>query len=234
MANIGSEEGLHAVELRVLACLVEKQLATPEYYPLTRNALLAACNQKSNRDPVMELDEETLDAAMRALRAFDLLVIRTGPKFRKEKYGHRLAERLELPHQHLAVLCELMLRGPQTPGALRNRCSRMAPFPDRAAVEATLDELADREGEPLVVLLPRRPGQSEPRWGHLLGYDTVPEEQVDAPPAPAAPHRPAPAVPPPATLAPDALAELRAEVRALADALRVLEGRFEEFRRQFE
>lgn len=218
-------EALHPVEIRVLGSLIEKQLSTPEYYPLTMNALIAACNQKSNRDPVMQLDLDTVEAAIRALRAYELLAVRTGPKIRKEKYAQRAAERLEVSARELAVLCELMLRGPQAPGALRTRCARMAEFNDIETAPLALEELAGRE-PPLVVQLPRASGRAERRWAHLLGDAPVEEGAGQDIPSEAAPARVA--------AGNDPIEELRAQVQDLAEAFRALEQRFDAFRAQFE
>ncbi len=170
----------------------------------------------------MAFDLDTLEAAIRALRAYGLLAIRTGPKIRKEKYAHRAAERLGLSARELAVLCELMLRGPQAPGALRTRCSRMAEFNDLETATATLEELAGHEPA-LVVQLPRTGGRAERRWAHLLGDDPVEEGAWTGPSA-------APAQ----ALGKDPLEELRAQVQDIAEALQTLEQRFDVFREQFE
>lgn len=154
------------VEIRILGCLVEKHLTTPDNYPLSTNALVAACNQRSNRDPVVDYDERTVDTAMMELRADGLARTVTGG--RTNKHRHILDEALGLDERALALLGVLMLRGPQTVGELRIRTERAATFIDLDEVEATLVELAARE-QPLVRRLERRPGQKEPRWVHLLG-----------------------------------------------------------------
>lgn len=119
---------LHPVEVRVLASLLEKEVTTPEYYPLSLNALINACNQKSNRDPVVSFDEETVEQALQSLRDKGLLLSITGAGSRVQKFGHRISEKLNLGRPELAILCELMLRGPQTLGELRGRAERMHPF----------------------------------------------------------------------------------------------------------
>lgn len=154
------------VEIRILGCLVEKHLTTPDNYPLTTNALVAACNQRSNRDPVVDYDERTVDTTMMELRADGLARTVTGG--RTPKHRHILDEALDLDERSLALLGVLMLRGPQTVGELRIRTERAATFIDLDEVEATLTALASRD-RPLVRRLDRRPGQKEPRWVHLLG-----------------------------------------------------------------
>ena len=173
---------LDDIEARVLGCLIEKELTTPEYYPLSLNALTNACNQKSNRDPVMGLEEEEVVAALDALR-FKQLAVLSAEGGRVAKYRHILAEKLGLLPAELAVVGELLLRGPQTVGELRTRAERMHPFPDLAAVEETLGELMER-GQPLVTRLARLPGRKEPRYAHLFSGEPAMEEG-DLPPEPA-------------------------------------------------
>ncbi|HLZ52439.1 MAG TPA: YceH family protein [Candidatus Acidoferrum sp.] len=154
------------VEARVLGCLVEKEITTPEYYPLSLNALLHACNQKSNRDPLMNLDESDVRGALRALGE-QVLVRSAGGDSRVAKYEHRLADTFNFTRPETAILCELLLRGPQTPGELRSRAERMHLFEDLSVVLTTLKHLMERE-PPLVALLPRQPGMKEARYAHLL------------------------------------------------------------------
>lgn len=161
---------LTPVEVRVLGSMMEKEAATPEYYPLTLNALRAACNQKSNRDPVMSLDESDVAAAIESLRAKGLTTELSGAGHRVCKYGHRTGEFFNFDRREQAVIAVLMLRGPQTVGELRGRTDRLYSFDDLAGVESTLRRLMERE-PPLVVRLPRRPGEKEPRWAHLLSGD---------------------------------------------------------------
>ena len=156
---------LDAVETRVLGCLLEKQQATPEYYPLTVNALVAACNQKSNREPVMEVTEGDVRGALDRLRA-EVLVWPV-ESVRAERWEHNLDRSWELEPAGKALMTVLLLRGPQTPGELRGRCERMHPFGELAEVGAALDRLTDG-AEPLVTELPREPGQKERRWAHLV------------------------------------------------------------------
>jgi len=155
---------LDAVEIRVLGCLLEKQQLTPEYYPLTVNALVAACNQRSSREPVMELGEREVLAALDRLAAHVLVWRSAGS--RADRWAHSLDRRLELDPPAKAILTLLFLRGPQTPGELRGRAERMYAFSTGAEVEQVLHRLAAAP-EPLVVELPRQPGHKETRWAHL-------------------------------------------------------------------
>jgi uncharacterized protein len=156
-------EPLHPVEIRVLGALLEKEVTTPEYYPLTLNALVNACNQKSSRDPVVNYEEEAVQQALALLRHKGLAVRISGAGHRVEKYAHSLGERLNLGRRESAVLCVLMLRGAQTAGELRGRTERMHEFTEIADVEHCLESLAQRTPEPLVASMPRG------RWCHLLG-----------------------------------------------------------------
>ena len=160
---------LTTLEARILGCLVEKELATPEYYPLTLNALMAACNQKNNRDPEMLLSTDEIAKGLAGLQ-YDKKLVGTysGAGSRAVKYTHRLIETLGVDTPELAILCELLLRGPQTPGELRGRASRMHPFASPADVRTVLDALAARP-EPYVVELPRAAGCKENRFAHTLG-----------------------------------------------------------------
>ena len=160
---------LTPLEARILGCLVEKELATPEYYPLTLNALMAACNQKNNRDPEMLLSTDEIAKGLAGLQ-YDKKLAGTysGAGSRVVKYTHRLLETLGVDTPELAILCELLLRGPQTPGELRGRASRMHPFASPAEVRTVLDALAARP-EPYVVELPRAAGCKENRFAHTLG-----------------------------------------------------------------
>uniref|UniRef100_A0A831UB64 DUF480 domain-containing protein n=1 Tax=Geobacter metallireducens TaxID=28232 RepID=A0A831UB64_GEOME len=175
------ETVLNPCEVRVLGCLVEKELATPEYYPLTLNALTAACNQKSNRDPVMTLEEADVVRALDSLRMKGL-ARQSAEGVRAAKYCHCLAEKFLLEPPELAVLAELLVRGPQTVGELRTRAERMRPFADLAAVEEVLRLLMERD-EPLVARLPRQPGRKEHRFAHLFaGVPETEGEEYAAPP----------------------------------------------------
>jgi uncharacterized protein YceH (UPF0502 family) len=171
-------------ELRVLGCLLEKEQATPEYYPLTVNAIVAACNQRSNRDPVLALQESEVQGALRRLLTEGLVQLRETS--RATKWQHRLDSALGLTARTKAALTVLMLRGPQTSGEVRSRSSRLHAFDSSSAAEAALADLA-APPDPVAMLLEREPGQKEPRWNHCLGA-----EDVSAPAAPAAAAPPEP------------------------------------------
>ncbi len=212
---------LDANEIRVLGSLVEKELTTPDYYPLSLSGLVAACNQKSNRDPVMQLAEGEVVEALDALMKRHLVSEKGGAGSRVPKYAHRLASTLfeerGLSRPELAVTCVLMLRGPQTIGELRTRTARMAEFADLDAVETTLLELATRADGPYVAELPRQPGQRERRFMHLLGGE--PEAAVPF----TAPPQAGPTEDRMAALE-EEVAQLRDEVAALRAELEVLRG----------
>src|SRR6266446_7419362 len=158
---------LNEMEARVLGSLIEKELTTPAYYPLSLNALVNACNQKSNRDPFMNLDEDAVREALRSLNQKELAGPADNMESRVKKYEHRLQEAFNFTRHEIAILCELLLRGPQTPGELRNRADRMHTFDDLGIVQSTLQRLMKRE-PPLVKVLPRQPGTKEARYVHLL------------------------------------------------------------------
>ena len=205
---------LTATEARILGALAEKELATPEYYPLTLNALVAACNQKNNRDPEMRLEAADVERALGALQYDKQLAGRfSGVGARTVKYTHRLTETLAVDTPELAILCELLLRGPQTPGELRGRASRMHPFASPAEVKTVLDALASRKPDPYVVELPRSAGCKENRYAHAFG--DLPD--VAAAAAPRA-TRPAPA---PGPSGPTASEE---RIRALEGRLAAIEA----------
>jgi uncharacterized protein YceH (UPF0502 family) len=205
---------LHPVEVRVLGSLLEKEITTPEYYPLSLNALVNACNQKSNRDPTVNFDEATVEQALHSLRDKGLLLSITGAGSRVQKYAHRISEKLNLGRPELAVLCELMLRGPQTLGELRNRAERMHPFDDLDQVQSVIDRLPE-----LIIKLERRPGEKESRFAHLL---SGPPAVSSAEPEPPTPHRL------------DRVAILEAEVAELRQQLEDLKQQFASFKKQFE
>ena len=171
-----------AVEIRVLGCLVEKQRTTPDAYPLSLNALRLACNQSTNRDPVVDYDEPTIRAALERLSRKRWVRLASGPGSRAVKYRHLFDEALSLDDRELSLLTVLMLRGPQTPGELKGRTERLYPFGSLADVQETLDRLIERE---LAARLPRQPGQKEERFAQLLGGDE------ETPPASAAIEAPA-------------------------------------------
>lgn len=159
---------LTRVEARILGCLIEKELATPEYYPLTLNALVNACNQKSNRNPVMALTARDAELALDNLRRIGLAGMFSGADARVPKFKQTIDKVLPMETADRVVLCELLVRGPQTMGELRGRCERMHPFPDLDAVAAAIDRLKTRPSGALVMTLPRQPGRKEPRQAQLL------------------------------------------------------------------
>jgi len=193
---------LDPTEVRVLGCLIEKQRVTPDAYPLSLNALRLACNQSTNRDPVVHYDEETIRAALHKLGRRRWTRLASGHSSRAAKYRHLLDDAIGLDPAGMAVLAVLMLRGDQTPGELKQRTERMQAFPDLGSVQDTLEQLIDRD---LVVRLPRRPGQKEERFAHRLSEDLEDEAPhpggaVSPPAVSAAPAAVAPsaAAPPPA------------------------------------
>jgi uncharacterized protein len=180
---------LSASETRVLGCMLEKQLTTPDIYPLTLNSLRLACNQSTNRDPVVAYDDEVLRDAMHRLERRGYARLASGRGSRAPKYRHLLAEALPLTGDEHAVMCVLMLRGPQTPGELKQRGERMHAFADLEAVHETLERLIARE---LVVRLERRPGQKEERYEHLLSADVDDSPGGSTPAPPQVAHATAP------------------------------------------
>lgn len=163
---------LTPLEARVIGCLIEKQITTPDQYPLSLNALVNACNQKSNRDPVMDLDEATVQQTLDALSKQHFVMEKSGFGSRVPKYQHRFCNtefgNLKLDPRELAIVCELLLRGPQTAGELRTRASRMAVFGEASDVESALARLAQRPDGPFVVRLAREPNRRDSRWAHLF------------------------------------------------------------------
>jgi uncharacterized protein YceH (UPF0502 family) len=214
---------LSAVETRVLGSLVEKELTTPDYYPLSLNALLNACNQKSNRDPVMNLNENAVNQALRSLDKEGLAGRADGMDNRVTKFEHRLQEAFNFDRREIAILCELLLRGPQTPGELRGRADRMHPFDDLGQVQSTLQRLAQRE-PPLVKMLPRQPGTKESRYAHLMSGDVHIQTQ-EVTPAADVTH---------GTADGERIARLENEVSALQKEVADLKQQLAEFRKQFE
>jgi uncharacterized protein len=222
---------LNAAEVRVLGSLIEKQITTPDYYPLTLNALTNACNQLTNRDPVVVFDETTIVRAIDGLREKRLATLFSGQESRVAKYKHTLTDALLLTPAEVALLCVLMLRGPQTVGELRTRSERLFKFDTLPEVEETLNGLAIRTPQPLVMKLPRQPGTKESRYGHLLSG------AVEAPPAAAreASAVLAPAATPSTTGADnERLARLEQECAELRRQIAELQQQFAEFRKQFE
>jgi len=169
------EQKLSPTEVRVLGSLIEKQVATPEYYPLTMNALVNACNQLTNREPVVQYDEHAVARALESLREKQLVWVVTQAGSRVPKYEQRLTESLSLTAQEIAVLCLLMLRGPQTSGELRARAARLYEFKELEEVELTLQSLGAVSPNPLVTKLPRQPGMKESRFAHLLSGEVAVE-----------------------------------------------------------
>jgi uncharacterized protein len=214
---------LSDVETRVLGSLVEKELTTPEYYPLSLNALVNACNQKSNRDPVMNLDDEAVREALRSLDKKGLAGAADNMVSRVSKYEHRLQEAYNFTRHEIAILSELLLRGPQTPGELRSRADRMHKFDDLGIVQSTLQRLMKRE-PPLVKILPRQPGTKEARYAHLLSGD------VEAPP----PDSAAGVAGTSGTSSGERLAGLEDRVENLQAEITDLKQQFAAFRKQFE
>jgi len=209
-------QALAPSEVRVLGALIEKEATTPEYYPLSLNALVNACNQRSNRDPVVDYDDEIVLAAIERLRALGLAYIITGS--RVTKYSQRISETLNLGRRELAALCTLLLRGPQTLGEIKDRSERMFAFGDLSETETVLDRLADWPGGALVTKLQRQPGQKEIRFAHLLAGEPSFEATASATasPGPASSSRIV-------QLEID-LQQLRAEFEALKDRFEQLES----------
>jgi uncharacterized protein YceH (UPF0502 family) len=214
------------VEVRILGALLEKEVTTPEYYPLSLNALLAACNQTTNREPVMQLDENTATHHIIALRRGGLLRQIQPVGSRVAKFAHLLDDVLKLGPRELAVLGVLMLRGPQTPGELHARTARLASFADIPDLEAVLDSLIARP-EPLVARLPRRPGQKEVRYTHLLGGEPI---QADAPETADEPPLPTRR----ADVDDDRIAALERTVEALRAEVAAVRAELDTFRAQFQ
>jgi uncharacterized protein len=212
---------LTETEVRVLGSLVEKQLTTPEYYPMTLNALVAACNQKSNRDPVVSFDESTVTATLDSLRDKNLVYTFHGSTSRVVKYKHMLPNVYELDPAETAVMDVLMLRGPQTVGEIRGRTDRLFDFSGLPEVQETLDKLARRD-EPLVVRLERQPGQKDARYAHLLSGE------IDVSTLPVQRERLATAS------SNDQVEQLQSEVEAIKDEIAQLKEEFAKFRQQFE
>lgn len=217
---------LTAAEVRVLGALIEKQITTPDYYPLTLNALTNACNQLTNREPVVAFDEQTVVRAVDGLREKRLATLYAGAESRVAKYKHTLTDALLLTPGEVALLCVLMLRGPQTLGELRPRTERLYKFDTLPEIEAALEALAARQPQPLVAKLPRQPGTKESRYAQLLAGP------VERPAAPGE-MAPAPAAPPPAS-APDRITQLEQEVADLRRELAEVRQELAAFRRQFD
>jgi uncharacterized protein len=216
---------LTEIETRVLGSLIEKDITTPDYYPLSLNALVNACNQKNNREPVMSLDEEQVRQALTSLQEKRLAGPVSGADSRVTKFEHRLQEVFNFDRREIAVVCVLLLRGPQTPGELRSRTDRMYHFEALDDVVSTLDRLNQRE-PPLAVVLPRQPGTKESRYMHLFSGEPA-EMDVNvartASPANAGGKSPA-----------DRLSTLEEEVSRLRSELSEIQQQLAAFRKQFE
>ncbi len=213
---------LSDIEARVLGALVEKGVTTPDYYPLSLNALVNACNQKSNRDPVMNLDEESVRQAIRGLGKHALAGPADSFDGRVTKYEHRLQEAYNFDRREAAVLCVLLLRGPQTPGELRSRSERMHSFDDLSEVESTLQRLMKRE-PPLVKILPRQPGTKEARYAHLFSGDVEVAQSNESEETPAKDGG-----------SPERIASLEQKVSQLQNEIADLKKEFSAFQKQFE
>lgn len=211
---------LTETEARIVGALVEKQLTTPEYYPLTMNALVAACNQKTNREPVVSFDEQTVSRALEDLRDKNIVYVFYGSTSRVPKYKHMLPQVYELEPSETAVMCVLMLRGPQTIGEIKERTGRLYDFRDLNDVNETLESLAKRD-EPLIVRLERAPGQKEARYAHLLSGEvtsyTPPERSASR-----------------STANDERLEKLEQELESVKSQLSSFRQEFEDFKKQFE
>ena len=217
---------LNETEVRVLGSLVEKQVTTPEYYPLTLNALTLACNQKNNRHPVSHYDENTVAEAVDSLREKNLVYVFHGSTSRVPKYKHVVPEVMHLSPPELAIMCVLMLRGTQTPGELRGNASRLYQFSGLEEIQQTLDALISRDLEPLVVRLPRQSGQKEARFTHLLsGPVDVEALAVEEEAGRSTSRGPRQS---------DRVEKLEGEVAELRVAIQGLQEQFEKFKQQFE
>ena len=211
------------IEVRVLGALVEKQVTTPEYYPLTINSLMLACNQKNNRNPITAYSEEQVAQTVENLREKNLAYVFYGSTSRVPKYKHVMTEVLHLSQAQLALMCVLMLRGSQTVGELRERASRLHEFSSLEEVEATLNSLISREPETLVTRLPRQVGQKEIRFAHLLAGEVALDSVTETP----APRRSS-------TQQIDRVAKLEEDVSVLKNQVGQLQQQFEDFKKQFE
>jgi hypothetical protein len=213
---------LNEVEARVLGALVEKEITTPDYYPLSLNALVNAANQKNNREPVMNLDEDSIRDAVLSLKEKRLAASVNSADSRVTKYEHRLQEVYNFERRETAILCVLLLRGPQTPGELRGRTERMYRFAELSDVQSALQKLIDRD-PPLAKILPRQPGTKESRYMHLLSGDVAGWEA-----------QPEPQARPQQTSSADRMERLENEVAALQKEMTEIKQQLASFRKQFE
>jgi uncharacterized protein len=216
-------EILSQIEARILGALIEKQLTTPEYYPLTLNALVNACNQKNNREPVVAYDEKGVNETIESLRDRNLVYVFYGSTSRVPKYKHMLPTVYELNEAETAIMCEMLLRGAQTLGELRGRCERLHQFASLGEVQETLDGLMRRD-DPLVVRLPVQPGRKEARFMHLL-HGEIDVEALAATPATRTSR---------VAVEAERLEKLEQETAALRGEVESLKQTFDEFRKQFE
>jgi uncharacterized protein YceH (UPF0502 family) len=218
---------LTETETRTLGSLIEKDITTPDYYPLSLNALVNACNQKNNRDPVMTLDESAVRDALDTLQEKRLAGPASGADSRVTKFEHRLQEVFNFDRREIAILCVLLLRGPQTPGELRSRTDRMYHFETLDDIVSTLDRLAHRD-PPLAAVLPRQPGTKESRYMHLFsGAAPEPSEDTSV-------GRTLLSANPTTTSTADRLAALEDEVSHLRQELTEVQQQLATFRNQFE
>lgn len=214
---------LNEVETRVLGALIEKDITTPDYYPLSLNALVNACNQKNNREPVMNLDEDTVRQALNSLQGQNLAGPSGGADSRVTKYEHRMQEVFNFSRGETAILCVLLLRGPQTPGELRGRTERMHRFEALDEVQSTLQRMVQHE-PPIVKVLPRQPGTKEARYMHLLSGDAQEFSAASVATAPIAQH----------STSNEALQRLASEVQELRKEVAELKAQLASFRKAFE
>jgi uncharacterized protein len=216
---------LNETEIRILGSLIEKQITTPEYYPLTLNSLTAACNQKNNRNPVMSLTESEVERALDSLREKNLAYVFHGSTSRVPKYKHMAPEVLQLSPAEVAVMCVLMLSGPQTVGEIRTRGSRLYDFKGMEEVDESLHALTTREIDPLTVKLPRLAGQKDARFTHLLAGRPEIEATAESIPSSRAVRR---------EPEPDRVTQLEEQLQTLMKQIEALTAQFEEFKKQFE
>jgi uncharacterized protein len=211
---------LNEFELRVVGSLIEKQIATPAYYPMTLNALTNACNQKNHRDPVVSYDETTVERAIDGLRAKNLAYVFHGSEARVPKYAQQFSKYFELNQSEIAVLCVLILRGPQTPGELRSRTAHLQNFEHLSEIESTLESLISR-AQPLIIKLARQPGARESRYAHLIGGEIIVENQSESTTHQKQPER-------------DRIGKLEEEVSLMRQEIEQLKRQFQEFKKLFE
>ncbi len=216
---------LNEYELRALGALVEKQIATPDYYPMTLNALVNACNQRNHRDPVVSYDESIVARALESLREKNLAYVFHGSEARAPKYGHVFPKAFDLSEVEVPLMAVLILRGPQTPGELRSRSQHLRDFESLAEVETLLQGLSLRQ-DPLIVKLPRQAGSRESRFAHLLGGPVEMDQKEVAPrAAPSVQH---------SQVENERIVKLEEEVVSLRQELNELKQQFADFKRQFE